>query len=66
MENIPSSNSTIRWVKESFRRVKNCHYYLDTHDYGREYWYFPVRTRKNYFEKPPFGVVFLYQIQMVV
>ena len=47
MENIPSSNSTIRWVKESFRRVKNCHYYLDTHDYGREYWYFPVRTRKN-------------------
>lgn len=47
MINIPYSNSTIRWVKVRFRRVKNRDYYLDAHDYGREYWCFPVRTRKN-------------------
>ena len=47
MENIPSSNSTIRWVKVRFRRVKNRDCYLDAHDYGRKYWCFPVRTRKN-------------------
>jgi hypothetical protein len=47
MANIPPSNSTIRWVKVRFRRVKNRDYYLDAHDYGRKYWCFPVITRKN-------------------
>ena len=55
MANIPPSNSTIRWVKVRFRRVKNRDYYLDAHDYGR-----------TSFKKPPFRVVFLYLIQMVV
>ena len=47
MKNMFSSNSTTRWVKVRFRRVKNRDYYLDAHDYGRKYWCFPVRTRKN-------------------
>ena len=35
------------WVKCRFRRVKNSDRYLDAHDYGRDYWIFPVKNKKH-------------------